>query len=60
MQSCNKCATCHYIYTNAQDEINTFAYAEVCRNNGDVNDYNDACAATAAAYTNGICSCVDQ
>lgn len=60
LQSCNKCATCHYTYTNAQGELNTFAYAEVCGNNNDVNDYKDACVAAAALYTNGSCTCVDD
>lgn len=60
MQSCNKCSICQYTYTNLQGEQKTFSYAEVCGNSNDVNDYKDACAAAAAAYTDGSCTCVDE
>lgn len=60
MSSCQKCATCQYTYTGLNGQQETFTYSEVCGNNGDVNDYKDACAAAAAAYTNGACTCVDN
>jgi len=60
MQSCQKCAVCQYTYTGVDGEQKTFTYSEVCGSNGDVNDYKDACAAAASAYTNGNCTCVDE
>lgn len=60
IQSCQKCATCQYSYEGLDGETKTFNYAEVCGNSGDVNDYKDACAAAAAAYTNGVCTCFDE
>jgi len=60
MQSCQKCALCSYTYTGVNGETKTFTYSEVCGNNGDVNDYKDACVAAAATYTNGVCTCVDE
>ena len=61
IQSCQKCATCQYTYQNPlTQEQETFTYAEVCGNNGDVNDYKDACSAAAEAYTDGTCTCVDE
>lgn len=60
MQSCQKCALCSYTYTDIHGDQQTFTYSEVCGNNGDVNDYKDACSAAAAAYTNGVCTCVDE
>jgi hypothetical protein len=60
IQSCQKCALCSYTYTDIQGNTKTFTYAEVCGNSNDVNDYKDACAAAAAAYTNGVCTCVDE
>lgn len=60
MQSCQKCALCSYTYTDIHGETKTFTYSEVCGSNGDVNDYKDVCNAAAAAYTNGVCTCVDE
>lgn len=60
IQSCQKCATCQYTYEKINGEQETFTYSEVCGNSGDVNDYKDACSAAAAAYTNGVCTCVDE
>ena len=60
MQSCQKCSICSYTYTGVNGEQKTFTYSEVCGNTGDVNDYKDACTAAAAAYTNGVCTCVDE
>lgn len=61
MQSCQKCATCQYTYDNPlTGEQESFTYSEVCGSNSDVNDYKDVCAAAAAAYTNGNCTCVDD
>lgn len=59
-QSCQKCATCQYTYTGLNGETETFTYSQVCGNNGDVNDYKDACSDAAAAFTNGSCNCVDD
>ena len=60
MQSCNKCATCTYTYEDITGAEQSFTYAEVCGNSGDVNDYKDACADAAALLTNGNCNCVDD
>jgi len=60
MVSCQKCSLCSYTYTNLQGEQKTFTYSEVCGSNSDVNDYKDVCAAAAAAYTDGVCTCVDE
>jgi len=60
LSSCNKCAVCQYTYENLQGEQETFTYSEVCGKNSEVNDYKDACASAAAAYTNGNCTCVDE
>lgn len=60
LSSCQKCATCQYTYQNIQGEQETFTYAEVCGNKSDVNDYKDACANAAAAFTNGNCTCIDE
>lgn len=60
MQSCQKCAVCQYTYTGIDGETKTFSYAEVCGSNSDVNNYKDACSSAAAAYTNGVCTCVDE
>lgn len=60
MQSCNKCSVCSYTYTDHNGDSQSFTYAEVCGNSSDVNNYKDACANAAAAYTNGACTCVDE
>lgn len=60
MQSCNKCSTCTYTYDLPGGQTETFTYAEVCGNSGDVEDYKDACADAAAILTNGNCTCVDD
>ena len=60
MGSCNKCATCSYTYQapNGQD-ILTYTYPELCGNNGDINNYEDACAQAAAVYGNS-CTCTEN
>lgn len=60
IQSCQKCATCSYTYEKLNGETESFTYAQVCGSNSDVNDYKDICAAAASAYTNGVCTCVDD
>lgn len=60
MSSCQKCATCQYTYTGINGEQESFTYSQVCGNNEDVNDYKDVCAAAAANFTNGQCTCIDE
>ena len=59
IQSCQKCATCSYTYQIAGEPIATYTYPELCGNSGDIDDYEDVCAAAAAAYGN-TCACTEN
>ena len=59
LQSCRKCSTCHYSYTDAFGTPYTYTYAQSCGKKKVIDDYEQACK-DAAASAGGSCSCTNK
>lgn len=55
LPSCKKCSTCKYTYDLLGTQTTT-NIPEVCGKKSEVNDYEDACKASAALVS-GTCTC---
>jgi hypothetical protein len=55
LPSCKKCSTCKYTY-DVLGTTETVQLQEVCGKKSEVNDYEDACKASAAVFA-GSCTC---
>lgn len=55
--SCKKCTTCKYTWVDPNGSSQTYTYPEACGNKKDIEAYEAAAKAAAAAYNNSQVNC---